>query len=302
MDEQLEKEFAYHVQKQNTPYFEGWYYRVTCKDVSFAVIIGIQQNKQEHSSFIQILDTKRKTSSYHTFSNEQVYMKYNPFRLRMADNIFTKDYLHINVEGFTCDLHAVGFIHLDTNAFMPTIMGPFTYYKQMECIHSVISLYHNVYGSVKIQNIAYQIQGIGYIEKDRGVSFPSAYTWFQSNTCKEVYSSFFFSIASIPLKKISFIGCICVLMVNGKQLRFATYLGCRSKVLKNNMYVLFQYPYTLYLKMDVKQSYPLIAPCKGQMNIKIQESLETIALVHVYKHNKRIHDITFTHGGYEHYE
>lgn len=302
MKNYTDKEFAFHEQEQNTSYFEGWYYRVACNKVSFAIILGLQQNNHEQTAFIQIVDTKRQTSSYITFSMDQVHLAYYPFTLKLGKNIFTKHYLHIDEEGFFCDLQASGFTPLKTSVYMPTIMGPFAYLHQMECIHSIISMHHTIQGIVKIQNTGYQVQGIGYMEKDRGHSFPSSYIWFQSNTCKERQASFFFSIAAIPIKKLSFIGCIGVLIINGKEFRFATYLGCKSKKMKHNIYRLKQYPYTLYVKIISKNTYPLKAPYKGDMHIHVQESLDSIALVHVYKYNTRIYDCTFTHGGYEKYE
>ena len=94
---------------------------------------------------------------------------------------------------------------LHTSPYAPTIMGPFSYVS-MECVHSIISLRHTVSGTIRLNNRCFQIHGSGYMEKDRGTSFPSAYAWFQSNNCEDTASCFFFSLAHIPFLTGSFQG------------------------------------------------------------------------------------------------
>ena len=48
----------------------------------------------------------------------------------------------------------------------------------MQCRHEIISMRHNVAGTLKINREQLHFgKGIGYIEKDRGTSFPDQYVW-----------------------------------------------------------------------------------------------------------------------------
>lgn len=52
------------------------------------------------------------------------------------------------------------------------IMGPFRWIPFMQCRHEIISMRHNVAGTLKINREQLHFgKGIGYIEKDRGASF-----------------------------------------------------------------------------------------------------------------------------------
>lgn len=299
--ESTQQEFSLHKPADNRPWFEGWYYRLTDKDISLAVIIGIQRDEHKAASaFIQILDTLRHRSDYHSFSMNEVHISEQPYTIHIGPHSFSREHLRLQFPDIHCDLTCSNFFPLHVSRYAPTIMGPFSYLDSMQCVHSIISLYHDVAGSLRINDTAYQIRGRGYMEKDRGSSFPSSYVWFQSNTSKEVYSSFFLSIAHIPLSATSFKGCICVLMINGKQLRFASYLGCRVRKIKHkNIWILNQYPYKVYVKITQGKGCTLKAPEEGAMSHEIQETLEACALVHVYKYHRKVHEITFTHGGYE---
>ena len=81
-------------------------------------------------------------------------------------------------------------------------MGPFSHLSFMECNHAILSMKHSVSGILmfngKILNFD---QGIGYIEKDWGTSFPSSYLWCQANDFFTRTTSFFLSIATIPFFK-----------------------------------------------------------------------------------------------------
>ena len=298
--ETIEQEFALHMPTIHKPWFEGWYIRITSKDVSLAVSIGLRAGTTGNSAFIQTLDTRTQRSRYTSYTMDEVYIDQAPYTIHIKDNTFSMNHLSLRLPYLQGEISMRNFFPLKGNLYAPTIMGPFAYYKNMQCIHSVISMYHEVQGSLRIDTTAYQIFGRGYMEKDRGTSFPSHYIWFQSNTCREVYSGFFLSIAHIPLSKISFKGCICVLMNQGKQLRFATYLGCRvRKIQDKNIYILTQFPYKLYVKIVPGKGCTLKAPHKGEMNEEVEETLQAKAHVILYRYHQKLQDMIFTHGGYE---
>ena len=129
-------------------------------------------------------------------------------------------------------LRLSGLTPLPFSRYAPTIMGPFAYLKKMECVHGVISLHHRMEGVVIANGRALPVAGVGYLEKDRGTSFPQRYLWFQSNQCGVADSCFFLSLASIPLGPLTFNGCLFVVKLRDQLHRFATYTGCRLESLR----------------------------------------------------------------------
>lgn len=60
------------------------------------------------------------------------------------------------------------------------IMGPFRFLPGMECSHGVISMGHSLEGKLDLNGKRIDFSGgTGYVETDRGRSFPSAYLWTQ---------------------------------------------------------------------------------------------------------------------------
>lgn len=81
-------------------------------------------------------------------------------------------------------------------------MGPFSYVPFMECNHVILSMKNNANGHININdNMLNFDNGIGYIEKDWGCSFPKKYIWCQGNNFQNPTTSFMLSIADIPFCK-----------------------------------------------------------------------------------------------------
>lgn len=300
-------EFEYHGDSYETPYFEGWYYKVTTEGIAFALIVGISKNEYENHAFIQTIDTLTRKTYYYRYSMKDVTIAYTPFSIAIKGNTFMKHRIQLDLPNMQADLSMYEFSDLNTTAYSPTIMGPFSYYKRMQCVHSIVSLQHYVRGTLNCDHQDIQIQGIGYMEKDRGVSFPKEYIWTQSNSCEIKNSCFFLSIAHIPILNTSFTGCICVLMINQKQYHFATYYGVRVKTMdvyeyQNHKEVhieLQQFSYQLKITIKQYQAYPLIAPKDGVMEPKVFESLDSEIFVKLYHHGKELHDLHFVQAGSE---
>ncbi len=295
MKSTLQTEFALHLPKKNIPYFEGWYTRVHTDSKDFAIIFGLSTHQEKKEAFIQYLDTRQ--SKVYSFSWDSFTYTSHPFQIKIDTNLLSLNYLRLQLPDIEIELYHENLTPLDTNWFSPTIMGPFSYLP-MECIHSVISLHHHVVGYIKEGQNYHEIDGTGYMEKDRGTSFPSEYLWFQSNQNKES-PCFFLSYAHIPFAFSSFQGCICVLMLE-KQYRFATYLGCRVNINhKNKSIVLHQSPYELIISFDYPQGHTLTSPIQGVMSGRVNETLEAEANVTLKKKNILIGKWKFTHGGFE---
>ena len=120
-------------------------------------------------------------------------------------------------------------------------MGPFHYIPFMQYKHSVISMKHIVNGTLTINNENYVFKNdLGYIEGDRGFSFPKQYAWTH---CFFNDGSLMLSVADIPFGLFHFTGSISVILLNDKEYRFATYLG--AKAIKKGQNKFCPYGYNL---------------------------------------------------------
>lgn len=99
----------------------------------------------------------------------------------------------------------------------------------MACKHGVISMHHQVNGTLTDASGHTLIfkQDHGYLEKDWGHSFPEKYIWAQANHFPKKQTNLMLSVATISLFKLSFIGHLCHLHLDGKDYRFATYNGSK---------------------------------------------------------------------------
>ena len=247
-------------------YFEGWYVK--------------QQSEDGVVAFIPALHTAPdggKTASLQIVTPGASYnvpypgMKLDAGRrtLQIGENTFTR-------EGCTLCAHAAGVDLEGRLAFQSVtpprydIMGPFRFLPRMQCRHTVVSMAHQVSGDLTLNGRAYRFRSDpGYIEGDRGVSFPRRYVWTQ---CGFEGGSVMLSVAHIPYLGLGFTGCIAFVYLNGREYRLATYLGARVEAVDNRAAVLRQGRLCLTARLLRAQDAPLQAPQGGVMRRVIRES------------------------------
>ena len=115
--------------------------------------------------------------------------------------------------------------------------------------------------------------GIGYIETDRGRSFPSAYLWTQCIWGGPEPGSLMLASATVPLPAGGFTGCICSVFYGGREYRLATYRGAKIEAWSSSGAVIRQGRYRLEAELLNKRRQPLRAPVEGRMERTIHESL-----------------------------
>lgn len=300
--------FQGNLEKKN--YFEGWYYKQVTKDTNKTIVFipGISTAEPNPHAFIQIIYDRH--SYYISYDMKDFSYGEHPFFIKIRNNIFSLEHLILNIEEE--DLRIQGNLTLSNitplqkNLYRPNIMGPFAYLKHMECNHGIVSLNHEVNGTIKVngQTIVFK-DGDGYIEKDYGTSFPTYYTWFQSNTpIKSDKATIFLSIAHIPILHTSFRGLISVLEFDNKQYYFTSYYFSKIKQYqKDKKHMLITLKNLKYmLEMDIQYDHesPLIAPQLGHMNHPMKESVDAEAHVKLLtKKKKIIFEDTFVAGGLE---
>lgn len=243
-------------------YFEGWYYRHQSLNHTLAIIPG----RAKDGAFVQIITDKR------SYNIPYPLKQYSLCKggLYIGNNAFTPGGININILSRELTLHGQLY-YSKLTPIHGDIMGPFRFFP-MECRHGVISMRHKLSGCVELNGETLDFaEGIGYIESDRGRSFPKSYTWVHANFPRRD-CSVMVSVAEIPFMGLSFKGCICVIHLEGREYRLATYNGVKILRCEHNALSLLQKRYRLDISADKKEAYALNAPQSGAMSRVIHET------------------------------
>jgi len=245
-------------------YFSGWYFRCQSDLQTLAVIPAIHKTGGVKSCSIQLITD---TASWNVCFPHSALQKIG-FSTAIGDNHFGRHGLHLNLQ--TPDLTASGTLRF--GPFTPLrydIMGPFRFLPFMECRHSVLSMKHSVTGELNINGTTYSFQNAaGYLEGDRGRSFPREYAWTQ---CSFPDGALMLAVADIPWCGHHFTGVIGVILWQGKEYRIATYLGAKVLQMKNGQIIVQQGSSRLTVKQLAHAPRPLYAPTGGAMKRTIHE-------------------------------
>lgn len=258
-------------------YFEGWYFKNVGNDEVISFIPGINIENGNKSAFIQIIT--KESSFFIDYPFSEFKFTDDPFSVKIGDNYFSKNSIHLDNSVASGNLSFTNNVNIKKSIINPSIMGPFSYFPFMECCHDILSMKHNIYGSVKMQDKVVDFNnGCGYIEKDCGTSFPKWYIWCQANCFSNESCSLFFSVADVPFKSHSFDGFICAFMLDGHEYRFATYNNskCIFSISETELEVTLKNTrYCLDIHATIGDSFDLSAPVNGKMDKKIKESVNS---------------------------
>ena len=278
----------------NKSYFEGWYFKNTNNIESISFIPGINIDGKDKKAFIQVITND--SSYFINYNIDDFKFNFEPFYIKIGDNFFSKEGLHIEIKDKYSKININGDIkysnskNINTNVLNPNIMGPFSYIPFMECNHAILSMQNHIKGLIDINNNRINFNdGNGYIEKDWGCSFPKSYIWCQGNSFQKTNASFMLSIADIPFKLFSFKGIICVLIIDVQVFKFTTYNNTKliEYEIDNELIniTLKKGNYYLNLKSIYNAGLKLYAPVKGRMSKDIFESISSSINVTLKKDN-----------------
>ena len=242
-------------------YFEGWYFKHQNENTMLALIPG----KSDDNAFIQVITNDTAYNVEYPLSKHE-----NKNPVKIAGNIFDTNGIELNIH--SKDIELTGKLsYKKLTPIKNDIMGPFRYFP-MECRHSVVSMNHSLYGKLYLNGREIDFNnGTGYIEGDRGTSFPESYTWVQCNSFDEE-CSVMISVAKIPFAGFKFRGCISVVWYKNKEYRLATYRGVKVLCCSENKLELKQGKYHLIVEIPKYSGHALNAPNKGKMSRTIHES------------------------------
>lgn len=222
------------------PFFEGWYFKLVDASMRarLAIIPGVFLGAPGASSeaFVQVLNGATGQSFYHRYPVETFTAAPDAFEVRVGPNYFSAERIQLELDGEQQKLSGeVRFTDLrpwPVTLMSPGIMGWYGWVPAMECYHGVVSLDHSISGQLSIDSVTHDFSGgRGYIEKDWGEAFPTAYIWMQTNHFSTAGTSLTASIAVIPWRRTSFVGFIVGLFHDGVLHRFATYTGAQVELL-----------------------------------------------------------------------
>jgi tocopherol cyclase len=206
--------------------------------------------------------------------------------------------MHIDIQ--SDEINAAGDIYFSNmvkypqSLTSPGIMGWYSYVPFMECKHGVISIFHDLKGSITINdNIINFDKGRGYIEKDWGTSFPEDWLWVHSNTFENSDASLMISAANIPWMNKYFTGFTSFLYYDGKLINFSSYNKSKiSKIEKKNNNEIFikleNRKFILETSVNINNYGKLKAPVLGEMNRNINESINSELNLKLYDNNGKL--------------
>ncbi|MDP4117700.1 MAG: hypothetical protein Q8873_00705 [Bacillota bacterium] len=99
------------------------------------------------------------------------------------------------------------------------------------------------------------------------------------------------SVAEIPFMGFHFVGCICVIIYQGKEYRFATYLGAKIIELNKNKVILKQGGYILEVDIKNTDGQSLLAPQTSKMTRIIKECISVSGRFQFYIKGKKLFDL-----------
>lgn len=248
-------------------YFCGWYFKCQGETGTLAFIPAFHVKDNQRTCSLQVITQEENWNL--NFDCETLRIGKRRLQVALGESVFSR-------RGIVAEVHTDALEVSGKVAFGKLrplkydIMGPFCCVPFMECRHSVYSMEHLVEGSICVNGREYKFhRGQGYLEGDRGYSFPRSYVWSQ---CHFREGSLMLSVAEIPLGPVCFTGVIAVVMLRGKEYRLATYLGARADMSHPGEVCIRQGRTVLRARLLERTKRPLFAPAGGAMTRIIHES------------------------------
>ena len=255
------------------PYVEGWYFKhQNPQGQTLALIPAFHIDRDgRRTASLQVISKDQ--AWWLEYPASQLHISRQPFQVQIGQSCFGSQGIDLHIQRDGLSLRGA-LRYSPLTALRSDIMGPFRFFAGMQCAHGVISMGHSLSGALELNGEHLDFSdGIGYIETDRGRSFPTKYLWTQCVWDGLERSSLMLAIATIPLPVGGFTGCICSVLYRGREYRLATYRG--AKIEKRSPFgaVIRQGKYRLEAELLNERRQPLQAPVEGRMERTIHESL-----------------------------
>lgn len=289
--------------KVGRPYFEGWYFKCRTKDGKTIALIPAfhKDGSGQGSASLQVISEAG--TWWLEYPKAEFHVVRHPLQISLGSNTFGDKGVSLQVERRGLSLHG-NLRHGPLTPLQSDIMGPFRFISELECTHGVVSMGHRLDGTLTLNGETLNFSdGLGYIETDRGHSFPDKYLWTQCSWREPEVTSLMLAVATIPvLKHVRFTGTICSVHYNKREYRLATYKGARIKSWSEHGAEVTQGKYRLLVEVLEKQGQPLRAPVDGAMGRIIHESLCSKVRYRFWKNGHLLFDHTDDGASFEYAE
>ena len=299
----LLKPQAYHGNKYGSPFFEGWYHKLTTKsNKSLAIIPGIYKSglTDYKTAFLMVFDGSNGNVYFKKYQTTEFDCSKSEYKLHLGPNYFSLNEIRLDISDGDFELTGQVFANnikpWPVTLLEPGCMGWYAYIPTMECFHGILSMDHTLNGELNLNNSLYNFsKGRGYIEKDWGKNFPENWIWAQANHFENNHASISASLATIPWKKMKFAGFIVGLYCNDKFYRFTTYRNTViNKIYFDSEKLHWQLQRNkLVLDLTIEKGTKagiLYAPDKNDMIPKVTEFLDGKIHCQLYDNDYKIFD------------
>lgn len=259
-------------------YFEGWYFREQSGNFTIAFIPELSYDEEGHMTGSLQVVLPEKTWYFEYSHPVNMNLKDSLFVV-LGKSVFTEACIHIDIE--EPELSIKGDIYFDREPGARFhVMGPLglpLISKLMPCSHKIWAMEQELSGELNICGKTFSFNGgKGYMEEDRGRTFPRTYFWSHCNwfgeknlriTCSGVELSF-------AGERGKFTGCFACIDQNGYKVKLATYLGAKVESFSDAEFCIRQGRYVLEgWKMEGR---PVIlrSPREGKMGETTEEYVE----------------------------
>lgn len=294
----------FHGFHKNSTFFEGWYAKYQNQTNTVAVIPAFHIDKYGvQQATLQIITEN--FSHVFSFPVQELKIAKHKFYIHTKEIILCEKGMKVKCESEGVSIY--GMIKYQPFTVLNSdIMGPFHWIPFMQCNHGVVSLAHRISGKLEINKEQFDFNnGIGYIEKDWGSSFPKNYIWTQCNWSKEHDNCIMMAVADIPIlgkkekNNFCFTGCICIVWYERKEYRIATYKGAKVLTCTEKEIVVKQGEYQLSARLLEGKEFSLRAPNNGSMTRNIHECPSCTVHYTFLKNKQPVFDFISKMAGFE---
>lgn len=224
---------AFHGAAGQRPFFEGWYVKLVDAEGkrSLSIIPGLFRGEDPDSAhaFVMVVRPDRPWVDYLSFSPQELYGAPDRFELDIEDGRFSSEGVSTPWPELQADLRFGTLEPWPVTRSSPGVMGWYAWVPIMQCYHGIVSLDHELSGTVTLRDQVIDFTGgRGYIEKDWGRSFPQRWVWMQSNHFATEGTCLTISIADVPWFGGAFPGFLVGFWHEGQLRRFTTYTGAKT--------------------------------------------------------------------------